>query len=279
MRAELFPPIPIDTAKAARSVFGRSNFYLATGDRANSLFSGLILEDLIGGIRRPAGRLARLYLITIFQFMETLPDHLAAEALRLRVDWKYALHLPLKDPGLDAMSFCEFRSGLLKDSSSEQIIQTLLSRLSEVVKLAGKQRLCLESDQVVASVCRIDRLARIWESFNQAVEALATKRPELLREISLPHWYGRYNHQRKNIYLESEENEQIALAVSIGADGDYILKAIADSGEPILATLPQVLTMKQVWKDQFERSGAKLSWRKNACAICFSSIDEKGSLG
>jgi hypothetical protein len=211
--------------------------------------------------------------------METLPDQLAAEALRLRVDWKYALHLALNYPGMDALFFCEFRKDLLKDSSSEQTIQAILSRLSEVTGLTGKLQASLESDRVLAGVCTFDRLARIWESFNQALEELATKRPELLREISLPHWYGRYGHERKQINLAADEAELIALAESIGADGNYLLKAIGKTGAPILASLPQVRAMRGVWKDQYDWREGALAWRKGACAFCFSSANELGSLG
>jgi hypothetical protein len=49
--------------------------------------------------------LARLYLVTIFQYVETLPDQLARETIRKRIDWKYALHVPLNYPGLGQRLF------------------------------------------------------------------------------------------------------------------------------------------------------------------------------
>jgi transposase len=41
-------------------------------------------------------------MITIFQFAQDLSDRAAADAVRSRIDWKYALGLELIDPGFDA---------------------------------------------------------------------------------------------------------------------------------------------------------------------------------
>jgi transposase len=55
----------------------------------------------------------RLALVTVFQFMERLPDRQAADAVRSRRDWKYALSLELTDPGCDHTVLSEFRSRLV----------------------------------------------------------------------------------------------------------------------------------------------------------------------
>jgi transposase len=46
-------------------------------------------------------RASRLALVIVMQFMEGLSDCQAAEAVRERIDWKYALSLELTDPGFD----------------------------------------------------------------------------------------------------------------------------------------------------------------------------------
>jgi transposase-like protein DUF772 len=46
-------------------------------------------------------RASRLALVTVMQYMEGLSDRQAAEAVRERIDWKYALSLELTDPGFD----------------------------------------------------------------------------------------------------------------------------------------------------------------------------------
>ena len=125
----VFPPIPMNTTKATQAIFGRSNFYLAIGDQVNHLFSGLVLEDLAAQLQNPPRTLAMLYLITIFQYVETLPDHFVPDALRERVDWKYALHLPLNALQPGSLPLCEFRKMCLKERSDAQNFQMLMKAI------------------------------------------------------------------------------------------------------------------------------------------------------
>jgi Transposase domain (DUF772) len=62
---------------------------------------------------QPADRPWRLALITMFQFVEDLSDRQAADAVRARIDWKYALGLNLDNPGFDHRVLSEFRSRLI----------------------------------------------------------------------------------------------------------------------------------------------------------------------
>ncbi len=50
-----------------------------------------------------------------------LPDRQAAEAVRGRIDWKYALALSLTDPGFDSTVLSEFRSRLV-EGGAEQVL-------------------------------------------------------------------------------------------------------------------------------------------------------------
>jgi transposase len=56
----------------------------------------------------------RLALVTLLQFAEGLSDRQAADVVRSRIDWNYALRLELTDPGFDASVLCEFRARLLR---------------------------------------------------------------------------------------------------------------------------------------------------------------------
>jgi transposase len=51
--------------------------------------------------------------VTIFQFLEGLTDRQAADAVRDRLAWKYALSLELTDAGFDHTVLSEFRSRLI----------------------------------------------------------------------------------------------------------------------------------------------------------------------
>ncbi len=271
MTLPTYSSIPLETAKAARAVFGSSSVYLVIGDQANHLFDGLVLEDPAGQPGRPARILGLLYLVTIFQYIETLPDTQAVDALRERIDWKYALHLPLNYPGLEAATFCEFRKGAIRTKAGQQNLQTILQRLSKTPGLTSLIHPGLEARQVIATVCQISRLAKIWDTFNQALEALATRHPDWLLAVTLPHWYERYGSDQKYLNLIAGKPETYTLAQAIGADGDYLLGAISKANCPELANLSQVLAMREAWEEQYKCVQGKVAWRKEACTDCSSS--------
>ncbi len=75
----------------------------------------------------------RLALVTIMQFAEGLSDRQAADAVRARIDCKYALSLELDDPGFDASVLSEFRTRLLEGGSERLLFDHLLDPEQEHV--------------------------------------------------------------------------------------------------------------------------------------------------
>ncbi len=91
-------------------------------------------------------------LVTIFQFAEGLSDRQAADAVRARIDWKYALGLELTDPGFDFSVPCEFQSRLLAGGAEERLLDRMLEhfRDKQLLKARGKQR--TDSTHVLAAI-------------------------------------------------------------------------------------------------------------------------------
>jgi transposase len=52
----------------------------------------------------------RLALVTVMQYAEGLTDRQAADAVRTRIDWKYALSLELTDTGFDFVRHVTWQS-------------------------------------------------------------------------------------------------------------------------------------------------------------------------
>jgi hypothetical protein len=46
--------------------------------------------------------------------------------VRVRLDWKYAIHLELTDPGFDFSILCEFRARLLTRGADHLLFETML---------------------------------------------------------------------------------------------------------------------------------------------------------
>lgn len=63
-----------------------------------------------------------LALITVMQFAEGLSDRQAADAVRSRIDWKYALGLELTDSGFDYSVLKEWRGRLIARNSQRQLL-------------------------------------------------------------------------------------------------------------------------------------------------------------
>ena len=88
---------------------------------------------------QPAASPARLAMASVLQYVEGLSDRQAADAVRGRIDWKYALGLELTDPGFDHTVLSEFRSRLVHGQAELQLLDTLLERCRELelIRRAG----------------------------------------------------------------------------------------------------------------------------------------------
>jgi transposase len=65
------------------------------------------------------------------QFVECLSDRPAAEAVRARIDWKYALGPELNDEGSDYSVLGEFRERLLAGQKEQARLAVLLRELKQ----------------------------------------------------------------------------------------------------------------------------------------------------
>ena len=76
----------------------------------------------------------------MLQFVEGLSDRQAADAVRGRIDWKYALALELTDPGFDHTVLSEFRARLVAGEATLLLLDTLLARSRELGLLERRGR-------------------------------------------------------------------------------------------------------------------------------------------
>ena len=109
-------------------------------------FGVLYHDDQFAGLfpsrGQPAASPAHLALVSVMQFAEGLSDRQAADAVRARIDWKYALGLELDASGFDATVLSEFRSRLIEGSAELVLFETLLTRVrvKGLLKARGRQR-------------------------------------------------------------------------------------------------------------------------------------------
>jgi transposase len=212
---QVFPELPADTAKVAKAAFKRKqNVYLVIGDQLGDLFAAVDFAPLYDADGKPAISPNLLALVTVFQFMENLPDREAADAVRSRIDWKYALHLALSDTGFDASVLSEFRDRLARHATAQAMFEQVLQRLQalELLKAGGTQR--TDATYVLGATQMLNRVQRVAETLRLALEDLGERYPTWLRAIALPHWYQRYSQVLSGFRLAPEPGA--AEGVSVG---------------------------------------------------------------
>jgi transposase len=105
--------VPEETQRVARAAFPKGNLCIRIGDQLGLRYSDAQFADLFPTRGQPAASPARLALISVLQYVEDLSDRQAADAVRARINWKYALGLDLTDPGFDHTVLSEFRTRLV----------------------------------------------------------------------------------------------------------------------------------------------------------------------
>jgi transposase len=91
LKPQAIPEIPPETVRVVRAVFPKGNMYIHLRDTLGTIYQDELFVDLYPDRGQPAYAPWRLALVTVFQFMENLTDRQAADAVRSRLDWKYAL--------------------------------------------------------------------------------------------------------------------------------------------------------------------------------------------
>ena len=252
LRPQSPPIVPEETRRVARAAFPKGTLCLRIADALGPVYQDGQFAALFPSLGQPAAAPGRLALAVVLQFMENLSDREAADAVRGRIDWKYALGLALTDPGFDHTVLSEFRTRLVAGDAGLLLLDTLLQRLQEqgLVKARGRQR--TDSTHVLAAVRTLNRLERVGETMRATLNEVATVAPEWLQAMAPAAWYERYGRPVENYRLPKTETARQDLAATIGADGQHLLGAIdAATAQPELALLPMVQVLRQVWAMQY----------------------------
>ena len=259
-------PIPEETIRVAHAAFPKGNAIMRIRDHLGPIYSDEQFAALFPHDGQPAFSPGRLALVSVLQFAEGLSDRQAADAVRSRIEWKYALGLRLDDPGFDASVLSEFRSRLLAGGAEMQLFERLLSLLREqrLLKARGKQR--TDSTHVLSAVMTLNRLECVGETLRHALNVLATAVPDWLGAQVPVSWFERYARRFEEYRLPPKKEDRYVLAEQIGADGRQLLELIDTQKEwSWLHELPAVQILRRVWMQQFyasdSDSGSAVRWR------------------
>jgi len=254
--------VPDETARVARAAFPKGNVYLRMRDALGMIYDDPTFAKLFPRPGQPAESPFRLALTLVMQFAENLSDAQAADAVRGRLDWKYALGLELVDPGFDASVLSEFRTRLIAGGAEQVLLDTMLTLFRDqgLLKPRGKQR--TDSTHVLAAIHALNRLECVGETLRHALNSLAVAAPEWLLTQVTRDWFDRYGPRVDNYRLPKTDRERQALAEVMGADGFHLLRAIYAPAAPAwLREVPAVDILRKVWLQQFYVPDPEVCWR------------------
>jgi transposase len=257
--------IPAETVRIARAAFPKGTVTMRLRDEFSTLYQDEDFRAFYPARGQPGLAPWRLALVTVFQFLEHLSDRQAADAVRARIDWKYALGLELADPGFHFSVLAEFRQRLVAGQAEHLLLDQMLAHFKArgLVKARGKQR--TDSTYVLGAVHDLHLLELVGETLRAALDDLAAVAPEWLRGIARPAWFERYAHRFEDYRLPKSQAKREALALEIGADGFVLLDALAAPEAPSAARAhPMVQTLRDVWRVHYARDDGRPRWRAGA---------------
>lgn len=276
LKPQPLQPIPELTSRIASAAFPKSNPYMKMRDELGVFYTDENFTALFPNNGQPALAPWRLALITIMQFAEGLSDRQTADAVRARIDWKYALALELDDIGFDFSVLSEFRSRLVAGQAEQLLFETMLThfKAKDLMQAGGKQR--SDSTHVLAKIRALNRVQCFHETLRATLNVLAVVAPQWLADKTSTEWHQRYDKHLDEQRYPKEQPAREALATAIGLDGFKLLEAIYSSQEwEWLGKLEAVKTLRQVWLQQFQLVEGAVEWRANdnipPALICINS--------
>jgi transposase len=249
--------MPAETERIGRKLLKENDAYRLIGDQLFEQMHEEDYADLYSAEGKPGISPIILAFVTVFQFMEKLADRQAANAVCMRLDWKYALHLPVEYAGFDFSVLSEFRDRLIQGGAEGRVFEKLVTQIRALglIKEHGKQR--TDSLAMLTKVRRLCRLETVVETLRLAIVALVKTDPTWSAANLPPAWEEKYG--ERFVRQRCSEIEWQDYESHIGDNGGWLLQRLgAEGAPPVLQTLPEVQVLKTVWAQQFQEAAGKL---------------------
>jgi transposase len=255
--------IPEKTREVAWAAFPKGAQVMVMRDELGPIFEDKDFAELFSWTGQPGISPAQLAMVTVMQYIENLTDRQTADAVRARIDWKYALGLDLEDAGFNYSVLSEFRTRLIAGEKDGILLNAILACCAEKGLLGGKKLQRTDSTHVLAAVRNLNTIEIVGESMRRALDEIAVVAPSWLEMHLQPEWLKRYGRPIDTLRLPKRQGKQIELVKAIGYDGYGLLKAIyeTEGAPPILSELRSVDVLRQVWVQWFYCEEEQIHWR------------------
>jgi transposase len=244
--------IPEITARVAHAAFPKGNVYIWMRDELGQIYQNEDFAELYVHRGQPGWSAWRLALVCVMQFLEDLSDRQAAEAVRGRIDWKYALGLELENSGFDYSVLSEFRTRLISGKAEKRLLEKLLTHLQQKGWLKAKSNQRTDSTHVLSAIRTLNRLESVGEMLRATLNAVAKVEPEWLQSWVPQDWYERYGKVIEDYRLPQKQSERTAYGEKIGQDGMLLLERLWQPETPSsLRNLEAIEQLRQHWIAHF----------------------------
>lgn len=266
-----YPPYQPPATGPLKTFHNLQSIYLRIGKEMGELLNNFPFEELRALVIIPTFPPVLYAMVTIFQYAEGVTDQQAAEAVRSRMDWKYALHLPINYTGFDPMQLCAFRVGLRQKKMAQNGLERLTSLLTEMGLLPRKEGE-IHALEMVRSVCLLNWLDSLFTALNRAIEVLTFTQPKWLQSTRLSYLTERYPWQAQSGLPITWEKQEI-LAHLIAEDIFFLLEAIEEEKGTDLSSLVEIINLQKAYRSQFTRNETGLHWFPPEGEYCETSSE------
>jgi transposase len=176
---------------------------------------------------RPGFSPARLATVSVLQFLLNPSDRQAAEAVRCRIDVKYALAMELEDPGFHHSILSDFRDRLCEDDRADALLSLALDRLRSAGLLVERGRQRTDSTHIWSAARDLTRLEMVLEAVRAALEETAVHAPEVLDGLVDQNWAARYG---RPVRLPAQPSRPVGRLGEAGRDARLLLERLTAAG-------------------------------------------------
>jgi transposase len=243
--------MPADIGAIGSQVLRVDDPYRVIGEQLADILGDEQFADMYLSTGRAAVSPSLLALVTIFQFLEDLPDREAARQVVVRLDWKYALHLTVGYAGFDFSCLSYFRRRLLAHDESRLVFAAVLDRVRALgfLKKHGKQR--TDSLGVVGAVRELSQVELLWEAVRLALRAVLVADPDWVERVVPAAFQTQYLERRSDYRLSADERQ--AELLRVGQDAAWLLDRLAAADAAVLPGLAEVSSLATIWQQRYER--------------------------
>jgi len=248
------------------------------GDNLNHIIEEMNLQVLATSFDSNIITTLRLSLITAFQYIEILSDCQASDAVRKRIDWKYALFLPFTHPGISKQNLSEFRQKLISSSAALEEYSNFLLKLADLQFFSNLTDQLPEPKTFLSIICQINRVYILRKAMKTALGLVVSLEPDWLVGQVSPHWFERYRSGYPEFNQPPSTIDISSQAEKIGGDIYSLLVSIHHLNSLKINSSLEIKKLNFLFQQQFYFMDESIYWRLPDCinCICSDSFQEGG---